>query len=316
MAALTDRLREFVAADRERAERAAATDMVTLAEEIAANPQTVTLDDGREIGYAETGDPDGTPLFVFHGFPNSRVFGALFDEVGRERGIRVVAPERPGFGVSTPDPDRELTDWPADLEAVADALDIETFPVLGISGGGPYAAVSAALLPDRVERAGIACGVGPMASVGLRERLWYYSARFVPPANKLGLWLMARRAMAGREEFLDEMADSAAPADEDLWRGEIGQTIHASMIESRRHHGLDPLVKETAIYGSPWGFDLADIEVPVFLWYGKADVLVPPEMGLYLARQIPTAEAHVYPDLDHLSVVEENEAEIVEALLG
>jgi len=314
MTALLDRLREVVAGDRERT--AAASDMVTLAEEIAANPQTVTLADGREIGYAEVGDPDGTPLFVFHGFPNSRVFGALFDEVGRERGIRVVAPERPGFGVSTPDPDRELTDWPDDLAAVADALDIETFPVLGISGGGPYAAVSAALLPDRVERAGIACGVGPMASVGLRDRLWYYSARFVPPANKLGLWLMARRAMAGREAFLEEMADSAAPADEELWRGEIGQTIHASMIESRRHHGLDPLVKETAIYGSPWGFDLDEIEVPVYLWYGKADVLVPPEMGLYLAREIPTAETHVYPDLDHLSIVEENEDEIVTALLG
>jgi pimeloyl-ACP methyl ester carboxylesterase len=314
MAALLDRLRGVVASD--RAETTAASDMVTLAEEIAANPQAVTLADGREIGYAEVGDPDGTPLFVFHGFPNSRVFGALFDEVGRERGIRVVAPERPGFGVSTPDPDRELTDWPDDLAAVADALDIETFPVLGISGGGPYAAATAALLPDRVERAGIACGVGPMASVGLRDRLWYYSARFLPPVNKLGLWLLGRQARADRESFLEEMADSAAPADEDLWRGEIGQTIHASMIESRRHHGLDGLVKETAIYGSPWGFDLGGIEVPVYLWYGKADVLVPPEMGLHLAREIPTAETHVYPDLDHLSIVEENEDEIVAALVN
>jgi pimeloyl-ACP methyl ester carboxylesterase len=311
MAALTDRLRSLVSERRSRAEPT--SDMVALAEEIAANPRTVTVDDGREIGYAEVGDPDGTPLFVFHGFPNSRVFGALFDEVGREQGVRVVAPERPGFGVSTPAPDRELTDWPADLEAVADALDVGTFSVLGVSGGGPYAAVSAARLPDRVERAGIACGVAPMASVGLRDRLWYYAARFTPPVSKLALWALGKRA-EDRESFLEEMADSAAPADEELWRGEIGQTIHASMLESRRHHGLDPLVKETAVYGSPWGFDLDDIEVPVYLWYGKADVLVPQEMGLYLAREIPTAEAHVYPDLDHLSVVDENETEIVDAL--
>jgi pimeloyl-ACP methyl ester carboxylesterase len=312
MAELTARLREFVSETREPA--APSSSMVELAEEIAENPETVTVSDGREIGYAEVGDPDGTPLFVFHGFPNSRVFGALFDEVGREQGVRVVAPERPGFGVSTPDPDRRLTDWPADLEDVADALDIDSFSVLGISGGGPYAAVSAALLPDRVERAGIACGVAPMASVGLRDRLWYYAARFTAPVSKLGLWLLGRRALAGREAFLEEMANSASPADEDLWRGEVGQTIHASMLESRRHHGLDPLVEETAIYGSPWGFDLDDIEVPVYLWYGKADVLVPPEMGLYLAREIPTAETHVYPDLDHLSVVEENESEMVETL--
>jgi pimeloyl-ACP methyl ester carboxylesterase len=287
---------------------------LVLAEEIMANPQTVDTRDGRAIGYADVGDPDGDPLFVFHGFPNSRVFGALFDEVAREHGLRIIAPERPGFGVSDPDPDRVLTDWPADVADVADALGIETFSVFGISGGGPYAAATAALLGERVDRAAIGCGVAPMASVGLRERLWYYSARVLPAGNKLALWLGGRQALDDREAFLESMADSAAPADEDLWTGETGKVVHASMVESRRHHGLDPLVTETRIYGSPWGFDLADIDVPVGLWYGKADVLVPPEMGLYLAREIPTAEAHVYPDLDHLSVVEENEADIVEWL--
>ena len=287
-----------------------------LADDIARNPQTVTVDDGREVGYADVGDPDGTPLFVFHGFPNSRVFGALFDRVGRERGVRVVAPERPGFGVSTPDPDRALTDWPDDVAVVADALDVGTFSVLGISGGGPYSAVTAALLGDRVERAGIACGLAPMTSVGLRERLWYYAARAAPPASKLGLWLLSRQVVGDREAFLEEMAESAAPADGPLWRGEVGKVVHASMLESSRHHGLDPLVAETAIYGRPWGFDLGDIEVPTYLWYGRPDTLVPLEMGLYLARHVPTAEAHIYPDLGHLSVVEENESVIVEALTG
>jgi pimeloyl-ACP methyl ester carboxylesterase len=290
--------------------------VLQVADDIARNPKTVTVDDGREVGYADVGDPDGTPLFVFHGFPSSRVFGALFDAVGRERGVRVLAPERPGLGVSTPDPDRALTDWPGDVAAVADALDVETFSVLGISGGGPYSAVTAALLPGRVERAGIACGVAPMASVGLRERLWYYTARAAPLASKLGLWLLSRRALRDREAFLEEMAESAAPADGELWRGEIGKVIHASMVESRRHHGLDPLVRETAIHGRPWGFDLGDIEVPTYLWYGRPDALVPLEMGLYLAKHVPTAEAHVYPDLGHLSVVEHNESEIVDALTG
>lgn len=292
------------------------SEMVRLAEDLAANPRTATVRDGREIGYADVGDPDGTPLFVFHGFPNSRVFGALFDAVGHEHGIRVVAPERPGMGVSTPDPDRALTDWPDDVADVADALEVGTFSVLGISGGGPYAAATAALSPDRVERAGIACGLAPMASVGLRDRLWYYAARAVPPASKLGLWLLFRQASRDREAFLDDMADSAASPDGPLWRGEIGRTLHASILESARHHGLDPLVRETAIYGRPWGVDLGDISVPVHLWYGKADDLVPFRMGLYLAEHVPTAEAHLYPDLGHLSVVEHNEAEIFEALAG
>ncbi len=292
------------------------SEMVQLAEELAANPETVTVRDGREIGYADVGDPDGTPLVVFHGFPNSRVFGALFDRVGREHGVRVVAPERPGMGVSTPDPDRALVDWPDDVADVADALGIDTFAVLGISGGGPYAVATAALCPVRVERAAIACGLAPMASVGLRERLWYYAARVAPPASKLGLRLLSHQVVRDREGFLEDAADSAAPADGPLWRGEVGRTLHASMLESSRHHGLDPLVHETAIYGRPWGFDLGDVEVPTHLWYGKADTIVPVEMGLYLARHVPTAEAHIYPDLGHLSVVEHNEAEIVAALTG
>ncbi|WP_335999625.1 alpha/beta fold hydrolase [Halorientalis halophila] len=280
-----------------------------LAAEIAANPQTITLRDGRRLGYAEVGDSDGDPLVLFHGFPNSRVFAAAFDEVAREEGVRVVAPERPGFGVSDPDPDRTLTDWPADVADLADELGLETFPVLGVSAGGPYAVACAALLDQRVDRAGVVCGLGPMKSVGLRERLWYYSARFVPPVTELGLWLGGRKALADREAFLDSMAENAAPADAPVWRGDLGKVVHASMVESRRHHGLDPLVTETAIFGREWGIDLGAIDVPTWLWYGKEDTVVPTAMGLYLADEIPTADAHFYPDLGHLSTVERAEAD-------
>ena len=281
-----------------------------LAAEIAENPQTVALRDGRELGYATVGDPSGDPLILFHGFPNSRVFAAAFDSVAREHGVRVIAPERPGFGVSDPAPDRRLTDWPADVADLADALDLGGFPVLGISAGGPYAAATAALLDQRVERAGVVCGLGPMAAVGLRDRLWYYSARFLPPATKLGLWLGGRQALDDREAFLESMADTAAPADGPVWTGELGRVVHASMVESRRHHRLDPLVTETALFGQSWGFDLGAISVPTWLWYGKADTVVPPAMGLYLADAIPTAESHFYPDLGHLSTVEETEHEV------
>ena len=287
-----------------------------LATRIAENPRTVTLPDGRRLGYADCGDPDGDPLVVCHGFPNSRVFGALFDAVGREEGVRVLAPDRPGMGVSDPDPDRSLTDWPDDVRALLDALDVGTSSVLGVSGGGPYAAATGALLEDRIEHVGIVCGVAPMASVEFRERLWYYTARAAPPASKLALWLLGRRALRDREGFLESLAEDAAPADGPLWRGDVGRVVHASMVESSRRHGVDPLVRETAIYGRPWGFDLADVEVPVSLWYGKADVLVPPEMGLYLVGELPTAEAHFYPDLGHLSVLERNERDIVRTLVG
>lgn len=289
---------------------------LSLAADAAENPRTVTLRDGRELGYAEFGDPDGAPVVLCHGFPNSRVFGALFDAVAREEGVRVITPDRPGVGVSDPAPGRSLTDWPTDVRGLLDTLGVRRTAVLGISGGGPYALATAALLEDRVTRTGVACGVGPMASVGPRDRAWYYTARFAPPVSKLALWFLGRQATRDREAFLESLAEDAAPADQALWTGEVGRIVHASMVESTRHHGLDPLVRETAIYGSPWGFDLADVAVPVYLWYGKADALVPPEMGLYLARELPTAEAHVYPDLGHLSVFRRHETDIVRALTG
>jgi pimeloyl-ACP methyl ester carboxylesterase len=315
-----DGVREFLerrlGGDREETEPSADSDAVALAEELAANPETITLDDGRQLGYAECGDPDGVPLLVYHGFPNSRVFGALFDDVGRERGIRVITPDRPGMGVSDPDPDRTLLDWPDDVRQLLDALEIDETSVVGISGGGPYAAATAARLGDRVSHVGIVCGLGPMAAVGLRERLWYYTARFAPSVSKLALWVLVQRARGDPAEWLESLAENAHPSDEALWQGEVGQILHASAAEAHRHHGLDPLVQETALYGRPWPFDLEDIEVPVTLWYGKPDTLVPVEMGLYLAREIPTAEAHIYPDLDHLSIVTANETDIVETVAG
>ncbi|MFB6164599.1 MAG: alpha/beta fold hydrolase [Haloarculaceae archaeon] len=297
-------------------EPAAETSVVELAEEIAEHPETVELPDGRRLGYADVGDPDGAPLVLHHGFPNSRVFAALFDEIGRERGVRVLAPERPGVGVSDPDPDRHLADFAGDVGSLADTLGVDTFAVLGVSAGSPYALATAAELPDRVQRVGVVAGLAPMGSVGLRERLWYYGARFVPAGTKLALYLSLRRARLDREAFLEGLAEDAAPADRALWTDETGRVIHASMLEARRVNGLDPLVRETALFGSPWGVDLEAIAVPVYLWYGKADTIVPPAMGTYLARTIPTAEAHFYPDLGHLSTVADNEGRIFETLAG
>ena len=284
--------------------------VLALAEEMAANPRTVTLRDGRRLGYSECGDPDGDPLVVYHGFPNSRVFGALFDEGGREHGFRVVCPDRPGYGASDPDPHRRLTDWPDDVRDLFDALGIDRAVAMGLSGGGPYAGVTAARLDDRVDRTAIVAGLAPMGSVPVRERLWYYTARFAAPLSKLAMWSLVRDFRTDPEGTLADLAEEAGPPDDDLWTGETGQVIHRSALEAARQ-GLDHLVQDTAIYGSPWEVDLSTVEMPVGLWYPQEDVLVPPEMGHYLARQIPTAEAHFYPGRDHLSIYEFHEDEIL-----
>jgi pimeloyl-ACP methyl ester carboxylesterase len=284
--------------------------------EVATNPETVTTDDGRQLGYADCGDPDGDPLLVFHGFPNSRVFGAIFDEPGREEGVRILAPERPGIGVSDPKPDRTLGDWPDDVAALLDELGIDAAPVLGISGGGPYALACAALAPERTERAGVGVGLAPVSSVSVRDRLPFLLARYASPLVAYQLRRDGERARADPEAYLRERAAEAAPIDEEYWLGEVGGALLLSGVEARRHHGNAGLVRELALYGRPWDFDLSSIGVPTYLWYGRADRIVPVEMGHYLAKTVPTAEAHFYPEYGHVSTVERNREAVLSALLG
>lgn len=289
--------------------------MLDVARDIRANPRTVDCRDGRALGYADCGDPDGDPLVVFHGFPNSRMFGALLDASARERGLRIVAPERPGLGVSDPLPDRTVADWTDDVADLADALDLGSFPVLGISGGGPYAAACAARLP-RTERTGIVCGLAPLESVDLDDRLPFLTAKYARPLATLSLWSDGRTARRNPEEYLASRSETAADVDAERWSGEIGWTLLESGREATTRHGYGPLAQELAVFADDWGFDLGSIDVPTYLWYGKADRIVPLSMGLHYTDRIPTAEAHVYPDQGHLSIVEENEAAILDAVTG
>jgi pimeloyl-ACP methyl ester carboxylesterase len=128
----------------------------------------VLLPDGRAIGIRETGDAGGWPLLLFPGTPGSRLT-PLADLSAGALGARVVVLERPGFGVSTPQPDRRIADWPADVAHVADALGIGSFAVAGMSGAGPYLAATAIALPERVRAVGMLGVVAPLDAPGVRD---------------------------------------------------------------------------------------------------------------------------------------------------
>jgi pimeloyl-ACP methyl ester carboxylesterase len=194
-------------------------------------------------------------------------------------------------------------------------MDLGEFPVLGISGGGPYALACAALLDDRVTRAGVGCGVGPMAAIPLGQRTPYYLARYLPPVVRLSLWRRGRTAREDPAAAQRGRAEEAADVDEERWLGEPGQVLVETSVAAAAEHGTAPLAHELALFGSPWDFDVTGIEIPVHLWYGKRDRIVPVEMGLHLAREVPTAAAHFYPDQAHISVVQENREAILDALV-
>ena len=131
----------------------------------------IKLPDGRNLAYAEYGPVEGNPVFYFHGFPSSRLDWRLFhdDDTLAELNVRVIAPDRPGYGLSDHKRGRTISGWPEDVVELAGALGIDAFSVLGVSGGGPYAASCAFSIPDRLSKSGIVCGMGPADSPGVKD---------------------------------------------------------------------------------------------------------------------------------------------------
>src|SRR3954465_2442307 len=121
----------------------------------------LTVAPGRQIAVDESGAPDGHPVFFFHGWPASRLQGAGFSVEARELGVRLLAPDRPGIGLSSAQPGRRLLDWPPVVRELARQMGITRFSVLAISGGGPYALATAFALPEIVDTAVIVSGAPP-----------------------------------------------------------------------------------------------------------------------------------------------------------
>lgn len=258
------------------------------------------LPDGRTLSFAYWGAPDGVPLLYFHGTPGSRFNALSFHTPAREAGVRVIAPERPGFGFSTRSAPRRLRDWADDVAAFADHLRLERFHLLGMSGGGPHALVCAALIPERLKSVTVSCSLAPLdvpdatkgMDPGLR-RMWQASPR-------VQRWLV--RALGIGSRFAPDAAliptrdPHAVRFFEDP---EIREGFLRDMREALRDGGT-AMADEMAMLSKPWGFELGDIRLPVRIWHGEIDANCPISMGEHLIREIPNAEGTIFPGEGHL----------------
>ncbi len=278
------------------------------------------LADGRLLGYGDFGDPSGTPIMLFHGFPGSRLTAAIGHEAAARAGVRVIAPDRPGMGLSTFQPGRGILDWPGDVTQLADALGLGTFAVAGISGGGPYAAVCALRLGERLSGAAIISGVAPFdapdATAGMNRmnRLLFTVAGHAPWLARLPM-LLFQFALRSPERAIDR-AIGAMPAPDAaiMRRPDVRTMFAADLVEAFRGGGRGP-AWELALYARPWGFRLEDIAMEVHLWQGEADKNVPVAMGRYQAAAIPNCRATFYPGEGHLLIIDRME-EILGAVVA
>ena len=268
------------------------------------SPNLLRLHDGRQLAYAQYGDPNGKPVFFIQGTPSSRLLHPD-EEITRSLGVRLVVFDRPGFGLSDYQPNRTLKDFPNDLAALADALGIERFAIVGISGGGPYTAITAYALPNRVTVAALVSAGGPAdapkAFDGMTpiRHIGYYIARYLPALLVPLLWL-TNNPQRNPQKFFDQYTAHNPPSDQTLFaQPEFRAMMMANYAEATRN-GLRGFARELWIVARPWNFRLEDIRMPVLIWHGDADNSTPISMARYMASKIPNSRATYLPNEGHL----------------
>jgi pimeloyl-ACP methyl ester carboxylesterase len=285
---------------------------------------SVTLPDGRRLGYAAYGAEDDMPVLFFSGTPGSRLDLRVGDAQrhAREAGARVIVVERPGYGLSDRQPQRTVADWADDVSALVDALGLDRFGVYGYSGGGPHALACAARLGDRVAAVATVSGVGVPGvaggfdGMGPNERLIHRLVHVSPRLVDLVYRLVRRNAERHPDRFFRDFEKDCSESDRALLADpEIRSGFRATVREAFAR-GVGGAVDDWVVLTTrPWGFAPEDVRVPAVLVFGDADRIVPIAQSRDLVRRMPDARVVEVPGEGHLLVVA-RVREILDALLS
>jgi len=271
---------------------------------VPAVDQSLVLADGRTLGYALWGEPEGTPVLLVGTSPGSRLFCPDLPATVAA-GVRLVTVDRPGSGRSDPDPHPGMARWVADAGALVDHLHLERFGLVGWSGGGQFALAMAAGLPDRVTAVALA-GTPAPAHDDLGD--W-------PPEEIRQLVGRVRKDPQGAVEGI-AAANQWYPADPQLpmqlWSASGDQAPRhlpqvaeamAVMLREGARQGVAGLVYDIVAGSLDWGFALGEVRAPVALWYGTLDPVVSPQHGRYYAQRLPDASEVYMRAADHLLAI-------------
>ncbi len=271
---------------------------------------TLQLDDGRTLGYRTIGLPQGPAVLVFHGTPGSRLSWDFLHDAAVELGVRVIAPDRPGIGSSDDQPNRGILDWPADMATLADHLHLDTFSVVGWSGGAPYALACAITLPERVTAVGIVSGISPLDREGAYEGMGRSERNALQLTHK-AVWLAGPMYRGLREliRFQPWMArrlieTSLPPRDRAEFEARGSAADALAYLREALRQGPRGVVIDYRLFTFPWGFELTQVGVPTHVFHGEDDRSIPPHHATEFATRIPGATLTIWAKGGHLAVVD------------
>ncbi len=267
-----------------------------------ADNRLFALPDGRRIECQSYGDPDGFPVVYCHGGLSAPVDIAFADDTARERGVRIVAPARPGIGSSDRCRHRCVADWAADVSAVVATLGIERFSVLGWSAGSPFALAVATGLAPLVAHSATVGGMAPLRppisarQLGLRldKVLFPLAAR----SRSLATLVVRASALAPAGVERGALLRALPSEDRAVVEKMTAAEVAAGMRDATRH-GPGGVADDYAVLAAEWGFELADVGGPVTVFQGAADTLLPRSHAEALAAQLPSGRLEVVEGAGH-----------------
>jgi pimeloyl-ACP methyl ester carboxylesterase len=290
---------------------------VTTTAVAAAREHDVRLPGGRRIHVREAGDPRGDVVLVHHGTPSSGLLATWWAQDAAARGIRLVSYDRPGYGLSDRHPGRQVADAAADCAAIADALGANRFRTWGVSGGGPHALACAALLPDRVIAAAAVASVAPYTA----DNLDWLGGMGSDNLDEFGQAVKGESALrpyldhataefvrTSPDALVDAMLSILGDPDVALLRATapdappVAELLTTSMTEGLRA-GVDGWLDDDLAFVAEWGFDVAEIRVPVLVLQGRHDLMVPFTHGAWLAATVPGVAARLTDTDGHLTLL-------------
>lgn len=262
---------------------------------------TAPIADGRPIAYAEYGDSGGTPVVFLHGTPGSRHLGELFHAVAQEQGVRLLAPDRPGYGRSPPWPDRAIDDAATFITAVLDDAGVDTAGIVGFSGGSAHALAATATHPDRFTRVDSIAGATPPSvteETPTPQRLLSGLATRTP--RVLGGLFRGQAWVAARLD--PSFVVNQYATDPDSVPLDVQETVKADFLEA---FATSPsaTITEFRNAATAWEVPFGDIDTELQFWHGDADTNVPIASAKRLSETIPTANLRVVSDADHLDTL-------------
>jgi pimeloyl-ACP methyl ester carboxylesterase len=270
----------------------------------------VETPDGRTLSVLEAGAPGGPAVVAHHGTPGSGRLYRSEVESAERLGLRLIAYDRPGYGGSSPHPRRGVAGAAADVAAIVDALGVDRFATYGASGGGPHALACAALLVGRCVAAATIAGIGPadapdldfMAGMGEGNVAELGAAR--EGRERLTAFCRAdaeEMKAIGPQQLADAMRPHLSEVDVQALTGAFAAYLLGSTTAGLEP-GVEGWVDDDYAFLAPWGFDVEAIEVPVLVWQGEQDLMVPSAHGRWLGEHVAGAEARLSPEEGHLTL--------------